>query len=75
MDKYLLAIIGIIVFSILVILFVKISSKFAEVIALEIDVNSEDGEDKSTMIKDNNNVGDNTDPLSHLKSDDFTLLE
>lgn len=70
MDKYLLAIIALIIFSILVILYVRISGKNTENLPLEKKSESEDDSKSYDEV-----VNTKSDPLSHLKADDFTLLE
>jgi len=82
MDKYLIAIIALIIFSIFIILFVRISSK----------IFNKTSQDSKLLMGDDSNNYDNTanagllshlkpdlslkpDPLVDLKSSDFTLLE
>jgi hypothetical protein len=81
MDQYFLAIIGIIIFSLVVIFYIRISTKINsfsdDKTKIEDhepnDSNKYDNVDKNDLNSPNSS--DSSDPLRHLKSSDFTLLE
>ncbi len=71
MDKYFFATIALIIFSIIVVLCVKLLAK-------EDGGEGEIKEEKPPEIESDSEKYDNIDmpdPLSHLKADDFTFLE
>lgn len=68
MDKYLLAILGLIIFSIIVILYIRISKKIRELKSGEVKLSQNIDSINYDKVSDQNYS-------VNLKADDFTLLE
>ena len=84
MEKYLITIIVLIIFSIALILYLRVSDRVREISEAQSkqgyqetgdDSADYDGVTRSLNSKLNINKVDSSDPLFHLKSSDFTLLE
>jgi len=69
MDKYFLATISLIIFSIIVVVYFRISQN------LLIKTNNSKEEKASEDDSERYDNVDTSDPLAHLKADDFTFLE